>query len=104
MLWHVVSNLVNNAVKFGARAGPRRLEATVSRENGNAVIRISDNGIGLAPAEIARAFDRFYQASASIREQPARASAAHLEGMGGTVSLESPGRDLGAVATVTLPL
>jgi PAS domain S-box-containing protein len=106
MLWHVVSNLVNNAVKFGARAGPRRLEATVSRENGNAVIRISDNGIGLAPAEIARAFDRFYQASASIEGSGVGLSICRsiMEGMGGTVSLESPGRDLGAVATVTLPL
>ena len=106
MLWHVVSNLVNNAVKFAARAGQRRLEATVSREGGNAVMRISDNGIGLAPEEVARVFDRFYQASASIEGSGVGLSICRsiMEGMGGSVALESPGRDRGAVATVTLPL
>ena len=61
MLWHVVSNLVNNAVKFAARAGQRRLEVTVSREGASAVIRVADNGIGLAPEEISRVFERFFR-------------------------------------------
>jgi PAS domain S-box-containing protein len=106
MLWHVVSNLVNNAVKFAAAAQPRRLEATVTAAGGRAVLRIADNGIGLGPEEIARAFDRFYQASASIEGSGVGLSLCHaiMEGMGGSVALESPGRDRGAVATVTLPL
>ncbi len=106
MLWHVVSNLVNNAVKFAARAAKRRLEAAVSREGGLAVLRIADNGIGLAPNELSRAFDRFYQASASIEGSGVGLSICRsiMEGMGGSVSLESPGQDQGALATVTLPL
>jgi PAS domain S-box-containing protein len=106
MLWHVVSNLVNNAVKFAACAGPRRLDATVSREDGRAVICIRDNGIGLAPEEASRAFDRFYQASASIEGSGVGLSLCRsiMEGMGGSVALESPGRDQGAVATAVMPL
>jgi len=106
MLWHVVSNLVNNAVKFAARAGQRRLETTVSREGGSAVIRVADNGIGLAPEEISQVFERFFQAEASIEGSGVGLSICRsiMEGMGGTVALESPGRDRGAVATVTLPL
>jgi signal transduction histidine kinase len=106
MLWHVVSNLVNNAVKFAARNGQRRLEATVSREEGAVVLRITDNGVGLAPEEASRAFDRFYQASASIEGSGVGLSICRsiMEGLGGSIALESPGRDRGAVATVTLPL
>lgn len=104
MLWHVISNLVNNAVKFARRDGPRRLEATVARECDRVAVRIADNGIGLAPEELPRAFDRFYQASASIEGSGVGLSICRsiMEGMGGTVSLESQGRDQGAVATVTL--
>lgn len=106
MLWHVVSNLVNNAVKFAARAGPRRLEATVRREGANAVIRVSDNGIGLAPEEASRVFDRFYQVSSAIEGSGVGLSICRsiMEGMGGSVALTSPGHDRGATATVTLPL
>jgi signal transduction histidine kinase len=105
MLWHVVSNLVNNAVKFAARNGQRRLEATLSREDGDVVLHIMDNGIGLGPEEAPRAFDRFYQASASIEGSGVGLSICRsiMEGLGGSVTLESPGRDRGAVATVTLP-
>jgi PAS domain S-box-containing protein len=106
MLWHVLSNLVNNAVKFAAREGPRRIGATVSREAGRVVLRIADNGIGMSPEEQARAFDRFYRASASVEGSGVGLSICRsiMEGMGGTVTLESPGRGRGAVATVTLPL
>ena len=106
MLWHVVSNLVNNAVKFASRAGRPRLEAALGREGGNAVLRIRDNGIGLAPEEIARVFDRFYQVSAAIEGSGVGLSICRsiMEGMGGSVALESPGHGQGATATVTLPL
>ena len=106
MLWHVVSNLVNNAVKFAAQSGQRRLEASVACEGGNAVLRIRDNGIGLTPEQAARVFERFYQASASIEGSGVGLSICRsiMEGMGGTVALASAGLDCGAVATVTLPL
>jgi PAS domain S-box-containing protein len=105
MLWHVLSNLVNNAVKFARREGPRRLEASVSIEGDRGVVRIADNGIGMSPEEQARAFDRFYQASASIEGSGVGLSIcrAIMEGMGGSVRLDSSGRGEGAVATVTLP-
>jgi signal transduction histidine kinase len=97
---------VNNAVKFAARAGEPRLEATVGREGGSAVIRISDNGIGLAPEEVSRVFDRFYQVSAAIEGSGVGLSICRsiVEGMGGSIALTSPGHDRGVTATVTLPL
>ena len=78
----------------------------MSREGGRAVIRVADNGIGLVPEEIPRVFERFFRAEASIEGSGVGLSICRsiMEGMGGTVTLESPGRDRGAVATVTLPL
>jgi signal transduction histidine kinase len=104
MLWHVLSNLVGNAVKFARREG-RRLEATVAAEGGRGVVRIADNGIGLTPEQAARAFEMFYQASAAIEGSGVGLCICRsiMEGMGGTVTLESAGEGRGAVATVTLP-
>ena len=106
MLWHVFSNLVNNAAKFTRPGGGRRLEVAAVRAGDRAVVRIGDNGIGLAPEELAQAFDRFYQASAAIEGSGVGLPICRsiMEGMGGTVALDSAGRGLGTVATVTLPL
>ncbi|HEY6000267.1 MAG TPA: ATP-binding protein [bacterium] len=105
MLWHVVSNLVNNAVKFAAPAG-RRLELSARATGGRAVVLVADNGIGMAPEELERAFERFYQASASIEGSGVGLSICRsiMEGMGGTIELASPGRGRGLTATLTLPL
>jgi two-component system CheB/CheR fusion protein len=106
MLWHVLSNLVNNALKFASREGQRRLEIAAFRKGDRAVVRIADNGIGLSAEELERAFEHFYQASGSIEGSGVGLSICRsiMEGMGGTVTLESPGPGRGAVATVTLPL
>jgi PAS domain S-box-containing protein len=106
MLWHVLSNLVNNAVKFAGPPGGRRLELTAAREGDRAVIRVADNGIGLAPEELARVFERFYQASTAVEGSGVGLSICRsiMESMGGTITLASPGRGRGCVSTVTLPL
>jgi two-component system CheB/CheR fusion protein len=105
MLWHVLSNLVSNALKFAA-AGGRRLELSALREGERAVVRVADNGIGMAPEELAHAFERFYQASASIEGSGVGLSICRsiMEGMGGTIALVSPGSGGGLTATLTLPL
>ena len=104
MLWHVLSNLVSNALKFAA-AGGRRLELSALREGEHAVVRVADNGIGMAPEELAHAFERFYQASASIEGSGVGLSICRsiMEGMGGTIALVSPGSGGGLTATLTLP-
>jgi PAS domain S-box-containing protein len=55
----VVTNLVDNAIKFTPPGGAIRVHG--DEEADAIVLRISDSGIGIPPEEQQRIFDRFYQ-------------------------------------------
>lgn len=59
-LAQVVSNLLNNAARYTPRGGQIWLSA--ARDGDQAVIRVRDNGVGIAPETLPRLFDMFYQA------------------------------------------
>lgn len=56
----VLVNLVDNAIKFTPAHG--RLRLTAYAEGGSAVIRVSDNGIGILPEDRPHIFERFFTA------------------------------------------
>lgn len=56
----VITNLVDNAVKYSPEGGP--IELTMGRTGTDAVIAVADRGIGVPPAHRGRIFDRFHQA------------------------------------------
>ncbi|WP_437593539.1 AAA family ATPase [Sorangium sp. So ce1000] len=55
----VVTNLLGNAIKFGAG---KPIEIVVGAENGVARLAVRDHGIGIDPAECGRIFERFERA------------------------------------------
>jgi len=59
MLDKVIFNLLSNALKFTPQYG--RITVTLSSNASEAVVEVTDNGIGMTEAELARAFDPFYQ-------------------------------------------
>ncbi|HTG36155.1 MAG TPA: response regulator [Thermoanaerobaculia bacterium] len=107
-LQQVIWNLLSNAIKFTPRAG--RIEVRLREEGGNAVIRVSDSGIGIRPDFLPYVFDRFRQAEGSITRTHGGLGLGlsivrHLiELHGGTAEVDSRGEGEGATFTVRLPL
>jgi len=106
-LTQVIANVLSNAAKYTDRGGRIALTA---REMGDEVeIRVRDNGIGIAAADLARIFDLFTQASES-HERGLGGLGIGLalvrrlvELHGGTVSALSEGPGRGAEIIVRLP-
>jgi len=55
----ILVNLLHNALKFSAPETPVRVDAR--RQNGEVVISVTDQGIGIAPEDLPHIFDRFYR-------------------------------------------
>jgi K+-sensing histidine kinase KdpD len=56
----VVSNLLENALKYGGN--PARIELSFRRLDNRLVLDVRDNGAGIPEEEVPRVFDRFYRA------------------------------------------
>ncbi|HEY9679556.1 MAG TPA: HAMP domain-containing sensor histidine kinase [Drouetiella sp.] len=62
-LKQVFLNLTNNAIKATQAGG--KVTVTLRSTNGQAIIRVIDTGIGIAPADQQRIFNRFYRVERS---------------------------------------
>jgi len=106
-LGQVFDNLLSNAIKFTPDGG--RVDLRVARQDGAAIVEVSDSGIGIPEAEQKRLFDRLYRASsATDRHIPGLGLGltivrAIVEAHGGTVSVESIEGE-GTTFRVELPL
>jgi two-component system, OmpR family, phosphate regulon sensor histidine kinase PhoR len=102
----IFSNLLSNAIKFTSPQG--RVTVKWHREQNLAVIEVSDTGIGIAPKDQLRVFERFYRADkARSRELGGTglglSIVKHLaQAFGGTVSLQSQ-PDVGSTFVVKFP-
>lgn len=62
-LGRAVGNLVSNAVKYSPNGGP--IDVVVRMEGDEAIIKVSDKGVGVAPEDLDSLFDRFTQGDMS---------------------------------------
>jgi signal transduction histidine kinase len=106
MLWHVFSNLVNNAIKFRRRDGQPHIAVHAAVEGDRVVVRVEDDGIGLSAEELAKVFTRFYQVTASAEGSGVGLNICKriAEDLGGRIRMESPGKGKGSTVVVELPL
>ena len=61
-LEQLLTNLLDNAVKYG---GGKPIEVALRRDGTHAVVELRDHGIGIAPDQQQRIFERFARAAAS---------------------------------------
>jgi signal transduction histidine kinase len=107
-LEQVFVNLLSNAAKYTNPGG--RIWLSAEREQGEAVVRIRDTGIGIAPNALPHVFELFVQADPSSRRaDPGSGIGLALvrslvERHGGRVGATSPGRGKGSEFTVRLPI
>jgi PAS domain S-box-containing protein len=107
-LEQVVVNLLDNAVKYTPAGGHIRL--SVEQHGDNAVLSVTDSGVGIAAEAMPTIFDLFSQAETSLD----RARGGLGIGLtlvrrlvtmhGGTVTAESEGRGRGSRFVVRLPV
>jgi len=107
-LTQVVSNLLNNAARYTPKGG--RIVLAARQEGEQAVVTVSDNGIGIAPTALEDVFRMFTQVGQT--QQPGAGGLgiglslvrSLVELHGGTVRADSAGTNAGSVFTVRLPL
>ncbi|MDZ4838246.1 MAG: HAMP domain-containing sensor histidine kinase [Candidatus Melainabacteria bacterium] len=109
-LKQVFLNLANNAIKATQAGG--KVTITVRSSGEQAVIRVIDTGIGIAPADQQRIFDRFYRVERSRTRSRLYGGGSGLglaiamtiiKAHGGSIDLESE-LNKGSTFTVKLPI
>lgn len=108
-LKQVLLNLTGNAVAFTATDGQIELQAT--QRGDTAQINVTDDGVGIAPGDLSRLFERFYRGDKSRARRAdgggnglgLAIAQAIVEAHGGTISAQSTVGQ-GTTFTVALPL
>ncbi len=67
LMRQVIQNLVSNAISYTEGGG--RIDVTVKKANGSALISVRDTGIGIAAEDLPHIFKRFYRADRSRVER-----------------------------------
>jgi signal transduction histidine kinase len=107
-LTQVFTNLLSNAAKYTEDGG--RIEVRMRREDTDAIVTVTDTGIGIPSSALAGIFEMFSQ----VRDHQGHASGGLGIGLslvrqlvelhGGSVTASSPGVNEGSTLTVRLPL
>lgn len=105
-LQQMLVNLIGNAIKYTPRPGCVWVRLSV--EGDEAVVRVEDRGVGIAPDVLARIFEMFTRATHDPGVPGSGIGLAVVRELvtihGGTVLAQSEGPGQGAIFTLRLPL
>ncbi len=107
-LGQVMENLLDNAVKFSPRDGLIQVRARTERDE--AIISVSDNGIGIPPGRLQKIFEYFYQVDGSATRRFGGMGIGLslcnviVQAHGGRIWAESEGEGRGSTFYIALPL
>jgi len=102
-----ILNVLDNAIKYSPAGAP--IHVTLAQQNGHAALTVQDDGPGIATADQARIFDRFYRADQGRTRDTGGVglglaiARSVVEAHGGQITVESvEGR--GAIFRIVMPL
>jgi len=104
----VIENLADNAVKFSPQGGVVRISAWATE--GEVVVAVADEGIGIDPEDLPRLFERFYQVDGSTTRMYGGMGIglalcqAIVDAHGGRIWAESAGKGQGSTFFIALPV
>lgn len=104
----VITNVLQNAQRYSPPGSP--IDVVCTAKGAECVISITDQGIGIAPEEQERVFERFYRAPSGQRIQRGTGlglaiARGFVEASGGSISIISPVADgKGTTLVICLPL
>jgi len=107
-LSQVIGNLLSNACKFTPRGG--RIALGVEREGDRALVRVRDDGIGIAAEDLPRLFDLFVQVDTSLERSAGGLGIgltlvkSLVELHGGSVEARSEGPGRGSEFVLRIPI
>jgi NtrC-family two-component system sensor histidine kinase KinB len=103
----VISNLVNNALRYSHKDGLVRISTELS--GNNILVKVIDNGKGISKENIGKIFDKFVQVKESMETTPGSVGLGLaiakeiVEAYGGNISVESE-INSGSIFTFTIPV
>ena len=106
-LTQVFGNLLNNSCKYTPPSG--KIRVNVSREGEEAIVTVTDSGIGIPPDKLDTIFEMFTQVDSSLEQSQGGLGIGLtlvkrlVEMHGGTVTARSAGADHGSTFEVRLP-
>jgi two-component system, OmpR family, sensor kinase len=105
-IFRVLTNLLTNAIRYNRPDG--KIDVEVTAERGQAIVRVSDTGIGIPAADLPLIFDRFYRVDKARSRAEGSCGLglaicqAIVESHGGTISATSE-PDVGTTIEVRWP-
>lgn len=105
----VLSNLLENAVKYSHEGQVDVLVAADVAKPGEVAISVRDSGVGIPRSQLKRIFQRFYRLGDELtRTRKGTGLGLYvvkqiLKGMKGSITVMSPGENMGSTFTVILP-
>ena len=110
-LRRAIGAVLDNAIRYSQPPpGGKTVRVALTQSGSDAIIVVADQGVGLAPADQKRVFDRFFRAG---DEMTRRVSGSGLglflareiiEAHGGRITIRSDGPGKGAIVEIRLPL
>jgi PAS domain S-box-containing protein len=105
----VLTNLLDNAVKYSAEDCRVDVSLSVAEEGSAATLQVRDHGVGFEPDDASRLFERFSRLGPLAHHSRGMGlglfiSKQIVDSHGGTISAYSEGPNRGATMTVVLPV